>query len=275
MKTSPSTPVKNKTGRKAQSKTKPLFQVYLRSLGCPKNRVDSEVMLAALAKNRHLKWEVTPHPQKAQLIIINTCAFIDAAQEESVNTILELAAYKTKTKSPLLIVTGCLEQRFARDLPQLLPEVDLFLKAEDQPFLDRFIQVKNNALILKHPPFAKNQTLKAKNKNRIKSNDNKNKNKNLNDSLNNPNNIRPYYATHALPRLLSTAPGSAWLKIAEGCNRRCTFCAIPYFKGGYVSREVEVIKQEAIDLVKQGIVEINLVAQDLSYYGTDLGHRRN
>ncbi|MBP5297381.1 MAG: 30S ribosomal protein S12 methylthiotransferase RimO [Bacteriovoracaceae bacterium] len=247
--------------------SQPRFKVYLRSLGCPKNRVDSEVILAALAKSPKAQWQVVAAPEEADLIIVNTCAFIDAAQEESVNTILALAALKNappkaqtlSPRPPLLIVTGCLEQRFAQDLPQLLPEVDLFLAADEQPFIDRYVQIKNKQLII-HRAAAQHHPAKTKAKTSPQTK--------TSPKVPPP---RPYYATHALPRLLSTNPGSAWLKIAEGCNRRCTFCAIPYFKGGYVSRDMNVLKREAQALVKQGAHEINLVAQDLSYYGKDLG----
>jgi ribosomal protein S12 methylthiotransferase len=235
----------------AKQKTPPLtFKVYLCSLGCPKNRVDSEVILAALQRLPTTVWEITPDPSSADIILVNTCAFIDAAQEESINTILELSTAKHPTASaassspPFLVVTGCLEQRYPQELPQLLPEVDLFLPASHQPFINNYFSVQNKRLHFNPHPGLPAAPAAEK---------------------------LPYYARTALPRHLTTLPGTAWLKIAEGCNRRCTFCAIPHFKGRYVSRKMQVLLQEAQDLVKQGVQEINLVAQDLSGYGRDLG----
>lgn len=207
--------------------------VYPVSLGCAKNRVDTEIMLALLT---HAGWEIVSAPERADLLLVNTCGFIAPASQESIDITLELAAYKKADNHKLLVLTGCLAQRYARELPALLPEVDAFIGVNDFP---RIVQIlaalpgqRNKRLFCHSPPYG--------------------------------------YPT-VLPRLLTTPFSSAYLKIAEGCSHRCTFCVIPQIRGPFRSRPLDVIVQEATELAARGVVELNLIAQDTTAYGLDWG----
>lgn len=206
------------------------------SLGCPKNLCDSETMLG-LMEARQL--EITTDPAEAEIIFVNTCGFIQAAKEESINKILEMAAYKKTGSCRYLIVTGCLVQRYAQELWAQMPEVDALVGTavyEDiSQVLDRVLQGER-VFYLERP-----KTGAAVPKNLAQ-----------------------------LPRKLTTPGYYAYLKIAEGCDNKCSYCAIPMIRGPYVSRPYDEIMAEARRLVAGGVKELILVAQDTSRYGSDL-----
>ncbi len=200
------------------------------SLGCAKNLVDSEVMLGLLIK---AGCRITQDPQNADTIIVNTCSFIESAVNESIDTILELAKYKSNGSCRRLIVTGCLPERFREAIVESLPEVDLFLGTGA---FDKILTAVNGAL------------------------------NERNCLLPDPNLI-PYRQKE--PRIRSSAY-MAYLKIAEGCSRHCTYCIIPKLRGKQRSRRLEDIVAEAHELVSSGVKELILIAQDTTHYGMDL-----
>lgn len=198
------------------------------SLGCSKNLVVTEEIIGLFKKNGY---EITGDVTEAEVILINTCGFIDSAKDEAISTILEMADYKKKN-CKYLIVTGCLVQRYKDDLTSELPEVDLFVSIKEY---DELWQKIDELINNKHDV----------------------------DYLNYKN------------RAITTGNSMAYLKIAEGCSNFCTFCAIPYIQGKYTSRKYEEILDEAQCLVKNGIREIVVIAQDTTKYGIDLyGHSR-
>ncbi len=200
------------------------------SLGCNKNRVDTEIALGLLRDRGFL---FTPDPEKADILLVNTCGFIDPAKEESINTILEMAEYKKTGHCRLLVVTGCLAQRYEQDLMTELPEIDLLLGVNQYRQLPDLI-------------------LKALEGERMHS---------CQDDLS-------YFEQN---RLLTTPFYSAYIRIGEGCSNRCTFCAIPLIRGPYRSREESAILTEVRHLAEQGVKEHILVAQDTTRWGTDRG----
>lgn len=195
-------------------------------LGCSKNLVDTEMVIGMFKKN---KYEIVQDAKQAEILVINTCGFIESAKEEAINTILEMAQYKENGNCKYLIAIGCLVQRYKKELQQSLPEVDLFVSIDEYDDLWN----KINSLI-------------------------KNKNTACTDILEYTN------------RVITTGNTTAYLKIAEGCSNRCTYCAIPYIRGPYISRKMEDILEEAELLAKQGIKEIIVIAQDTTKYGIDL-----
>lgn len=206
------------------------MKVHLTTLGCPKNQVDSELMLGMLARAGH---EVTGDAGSADCLIVNTCAFIDRAREESVNTILEMAALKDRGSVRTLVVTGCLAQRHGGELLQEIPEVDAVLGTSD---LHRIVELVGQAggrqdWVTSAPP--------------------------------------GYLYDATTPRLLLSRVPYAYVKIAEGCNMGCTFCAIPQFRGRHRSRPLADIVAEVEGLARRGIQETILVSQDTLAYGRD------
>ncbi len=207
------------------------MKIGLVSLGCDKNRIDSENMLAYLKNDGY---ELTGDPKEADIIIVNTCGFIDSAKKEAIDTILEMAEYK-KDKCKYLIVTGCLTQRYMDELKEGFPEVDMFLGTANYHILPQLIKdmVEGKAQKCYH----------------------------------NDKNQRVFTSQ----RVLTTPYHYAYLKIAEGCDNHCTYCAIPYIRGKYTSRPIEDIVSEAKELTeKYGVKELIIVAQDVSRYGIDL-----
>ena len=204
------------------------------SLGCSKNLVDTEMMIGVFKENN---FNIVNDPSKADVIVVNTCGFIEHAKEEAINTILEMAEYKKTSKCKALIVTGCLVERYKEELQKALPEVDIFLKYSD------YAESKGNSAEI----FAKV----------LKEIEQKNK-EYKNTALNFMN------------RVITTGEQYAYLRIAEGCSNRCTYCAIPYIRGPFVSRKLEDIIEEAKMLVKSGRRELILIAQDTSKYGIDI-----
>ena len=209
------------------------MEIGVVSLGCPKNLVDSEVMMG-LIRDRH--WKVSNDTAHADVIIVNTCGFIESAKEESIQTILQMAEYKKEDSNRKLIVTGCLGQRYAKELFAELPEVDAIVGTECYDEIGSMIERVRHGerFTLVKPPRAYTQKTK---------------------------------------RMLATPRYSSYLKIAEGCNNHCSYCAIPMIRGPYRSRPYEEILEEARSLVEQGVRELILVAQDTTQYGIDLYHR--
>ncbi|HEX4811038.1 MAG TPA: 30S ribosomal protein S12 methylthiotransferase RimO [Bryobacteraceae bacterium] len=198
------------------------------SLGCPKNLVDTEVMMGQLAVDGH---ELTPQPADADVIVVNTCSFIDPAKQESVDTILEMAEYKKTGKAQRLIVAGCLVERYRDDIRQNLPEVDAVLGTNEL--------AKISALCEGLEP----KQLAAE----------------------------PYLYHDLTARVFTTPRHSAYIKIAEGCDHPCSFCIIPQFRGKFRSRRFESVINEATRMLAMGVREINLIGQDTTVYGEDLG----
>lgn len=201
------------------------------SLGCPKNLVDSEVMLGLI---REKNFTVTNDPADAEIIIVNTCGFIESAKEESINTILQMSEYKTQGSCRYLIVTGCLSQRYADELAQSIPEVDAFVGTECFTDISWVIeQVMDGKKVLHMTRNTAEQPVE-------------------------------------MPRMLTTPEYMAYLKIAEGCDNCCSYCIIPKLRGPYTSRPYEAVITEAKELAASGIKEIIVVAQDTTRYGEDL-----
>lgn len=193
------------------------MKVGIISLGCAKNRVDSETILGALKNAKH---KLTNNPKEADVIFINTCAFIKDAQVESLNTIIDMIQYQKK-----IIVTGCLAELFAKELKRDYPKLDVIpysKYANFTQYLNRYLKDKKD------------------------------------------------YELNPMNRCLTTTANFAYLKIAEGCNNFCSFCAIPYIRGRYRSRTISSLVKETNLLVKQGITELAIIAQDISCYGLDL-----
>ena len=208
--------------------------IALISLGCAKNLVNSEQMLYLLSE---AGYALTPSPDGADAVIINTCGFIDAAKSEAIDTILEMAKLKSEGRLGKIIVTGCLTERYKDAVTEELPEVDAILGvgsfgeivgAVNAVFEDKPVSI-----------FTDNSA-----------------------------------PVDEIPRVVSTGPAWAYIRIAEGCNNFCAFCAIPYIRGRYRSRTMENILEEAQDLARHGVKELIVIAQDITRYGTDLYGRR-
>src|SRR5437763_3605673 len=205
--------------------------LYLLSLGCPKNRVDSEVMLGSLLDEGY---RVVEEPQEAEVILINSCAFIGEAKQESIDAILEHARYKETGRCRALVVAGCLTQRYADVLQQEMPEVDYFVRTSAYPRIAEIIRGERDRAVIPDPA---------------------------------------YIADARTPRRNSMPRWTAYVKVSEGCDNQCTFCIIPTLRGAQRSRPIADIVEEAERIVAQGAVELNLVAQDLTAYGYDLPGR--
>lgn len=224
------------------------------SLGCSKNLVDTEMMIGLFKKNN---FEIVNNPQQADIIVINTCGFIEPAKEEAINTILEMAEYENQN-CKYLIVTGCLAERYKEDLIKELPEVDLFVKfSEYDTIWEQIEQLINNNIKLK-----KTKSIENEEKN---STENKKEEKITID-----NHISQNEKLDFLNRVISTGENYAYIRIAEGCNNFCTFCAIPYIRGRFTSRKIEDILEEAKQLAQKGYKELIIIAQDTSKYGVDI-----
>jgi ribosomal protein S12 methylthiotransferase len=198
------------------------------SLGCPKNLVDTEVMMGQLVERGH---ELTPHPRDADVLVVNTCSFIDPAKQESVDTILEMAEYKKSGRAQKLIVAGCLVERYRGEIQKDIPEVDAVLGTNE---LHTIVALCEGQQPESNP-------------------------------------FEPYLYHDLTPRVISTARHYAYIKIAEGCDHPCTFCVIPQYRGQFRSRRFESVIAEASRMFAQGVREINLIGQDTTSYGEDIG----
>ena len=212
------------------------------SLGCSKNLIDTEIAIGHFKKNNY---EIENNPEKADIIVINTCGFINSAKEEAINTILEMAEYK-KHKCKYFIVMGCLVQRYYEELKKAIPEVDLFIK------LDEYNELWNKIeKLIKENKVEQSKTTTSKKISEIKE-------------------LPMPCSEEFMNRVLTTGKNYAYLKIGEGCSNKCTYCAIPYIRGPFVSRKMEDIIEEAKMLSKSGIKEIIIIAQDTTKYGVDI-----
>ncbi len=198
-------------------------KLHLVSLGCTKNLVDSEVMLGRLKS-----YEITDDNTDADVIIVNTCGFIDAAKEESINTILNL--HDERKKDSVLVMAGCLSERYKEELMQELPEIDIFTGVGDYEKIDALIAQKQSSF-----------------------------------------SPEVYLATENSGRVITGSSYHAYIKIAEGCNQQCSFCAIPSFKGKLHSRSLGSIVKEVSNLAKEGFYDFSFISQDSSSYGRDMG----
>jgi ribosomal protein S12 methylthiotransferase len=198
------------------------------SLGCPKNLVDSEVMMGQLVSRGH---ELTPHPDQADVLVVNTCSFIDPAKKESIDTILEMADYKKVGRAKKLIVAGCLVERYRDQIQREMPEVDAVIGTNE---IEHIVSLCEGIEVEANP-------------------------------------FEPYLYHDLTPRVLATPRHFAYMKIAEGCDHPCTFCVIPQYRGKFRSRRFESVIAEASRLFQQGVREINLIGQDTTCYGEDLG----
>ncbi len=205
-------------------------KVSLVSLGCPKNLVDAEVMLGHLPADQY---EIIMDEAEADIIIVNTCSFIDEAKEESVETILDVAEHKNSGKCKLLAVTGCMPQRYRDELADELPEVDLFMGTGDAPRIVEMLARAGGSDVA--PEIG----------------------------------LPEYIYDHDTPRLRSSPFYSTYVKVAEGCSNCCSYCVIPSLRGNLRSRSIESVVSEVSRLVEEGVKEINLIAQDVTAYGQD------
>ena len=212
------------------------------SLGCSKNLIDTEI---AIGKFKNNNYKIVNNPSEADIIVINTCGFIDSAKEEAINTILEMAEYKEQ-KCRYLIVMGCLVQRYYEDLIKELPEVDLFIKLEDY---DNFWNIIEDLI-------KRDIVTKTKQK--------------LSNKISEMKPLPMATSEEFMDRVITTGDNYAYIKIGEGCSNRCTYCAIPYIRGPFVSRKMEEIIEEAKMLAKKGIKELIVIAQDTTKYGIDI-----
>lgn len=207
--------------------------LFFTSLGCSKNLVDSQVMLG------HLKldgFKIAQAPEDAEVIIVNTCSFVEAAKRESIDTVLDLAQFKEEGKCQALVMSGCMAQRYHGELESEMPEIDMFIGTGEYHKIVPLLKALDEG--------------KLEKKSFVE--------------------IPKYIHTEFDPRL-NTSPGyMAWLKISEGCNRNCTFCIIPTLRGKLRSRTVDSLVAEAKNLAQQGVRELNLISQDFSDYGVDL-----
>ena len=208
-------------------------RIHVISLGCPKNLVDSEVMLGILQEDG---WIVVDEPTKGDVLLLNTCGFIQPAVEEAIEEILELVTVKEAFPEKLLVVTGCLVQRYREKLQDEFPEVDLFVGTEGVPEIARLIA---DCMTGKLP-----------------------------HSLQIP---ERFLMDSSLPRRLSTPPFRSWLKLTEGCSNHCTYCMIPSIRGDLRSRSIPDLVEETIRLAGLGVKELTLIAQDLTAFGNETG----
>ena len=208
------------------------------SLGCPKNLVDSEVMMGQL---RQSGYEITADPNEADTVVVNTCGFIESAKRESIDAILEAAQMKTRGKAQRLVVAGCLVERYRDELSAEMPEVDAFIGTSQIDEITKVCDERTNTRSLPVIQLG--------------------------------NQSSTYLYDESTPRLLATPSYSAFIKIAEGCDRPCAFCFIPQMRGHFRSRRFGSVMKEAEQLVRSGVKELVLVAQDSSRYGEDLGEQ--
>lgn len=211
------------------------LKVGLVNLGCDKNRIDSEIILAEVEKN----YEIINDPTDADIIIINTCGFIESSKEESINTILEMGRFKEINNCKVLIATGCLTQRYGSELLKLIPELDIILGVNDYDKINETIEdVLKNKKQVAYTNYSDSNINTGK-------------------------------------RVITTGKKTAYLRISEGCNNKCAYCAIPKIRGKYRSRSIESIVKEAQELALNGYKEIILVGQDTTSYGIDLYNEKN
>ncbi|HEU5463184.1 MAG TPA: 30S ribosomal protein S12 methylthiotransferase RimO [Candidatus Binatia bacterium] len=206
-------------------------RLHIVSLGCARNLVDSEVMAGILQRS---SFEIVQQPDAADVVMVNTCGFIGAAKEESIETILDVAQLKKQGRLKKLVVAGCLSQRYSGELAAELPEVDLFIGTGEVPRIAEILREhQSNAVRRQYVGLPR------------------------------------YIYDETTPRLRSTAAHTAFVKVSEGCDHKCAFCIIPQLRGPHRSRSIDSVIGEAAALAQSGVKEINLIAQDLTAYGRD------
>ena len=228
------------------------MKIGLISLGCPKNLVDSEVMLGLAQQAGH---ELTHDPADADVLVVNTCAFIDSAKQESIDAILEMAEHKTRGACRRLVVTGCMAERYRDELKKEIPEIDAVLGTGEVPQIVGAI----NGDAAERPEGRPLHFVRSGQ-----------------SPIPNPQSLRarPTYLYDAsTPRVLATPSHYAYVKIAEGCDYKCAFCIIPTLRGAYRSRPAESIVREARGLAARGVKELLLISQDTTFYGVERGER--
>jgi ribosomal protein S12 methylthiotransferase len=224
------------------------------SLGCPKNLVDSEVMLGLAQRAGHV---LTPDAADADVLVVNTCAFIESARQESVDAILEMAAHKTGGRCKRLVVTGCMAERYRDELAKEIPEIDAILGTSEVPAIVGALEGAGRPAAVPVALHRKPSPVRLPVRGGAP-----------------VTHGRPDYLYDDLtPRTLTTPSHFAYIKIGEGCNYRCAFCIIPKLRGDYRSRATESIVREARELAARGVKEILLVSQDTTYFGNDRGER--
>jgi ribosomal protein S12 methylthiotransferase len=217
--------------------------VYFVSLGCPKNLVDSQVMLGKLEGQ---EYEITQSPEDAEVIIVNTCSFIQAAKEESIETVLEMASYKDSGKCKALVMSGCLPQRYSKEVEAEMPEVDLLIGTGQYHKITELLDAHKKAQEVGAPLPQRTYV------------------------------DFPAFIHSEKDERLHTGPQfSGYLKLSEGCNRRCAFCIIPKLRGNVRSRTIASLVEEATQMAANGVRELNLVAQDLTEYGMEWKYKEN
>ena len=250
------------------------------SLGCPKNLVDSEVMMGLLNRAGA---RLTAHPEEAEILVVNTCSFIDTAKQESIDTILEMARHKTTGAAKKLIVAGCLVERYRDEIRKSIPEVDAVVGTGE---LDAILEAAGLKAPIVVSPFnilsgkaaetrpgqeSQAGTHKA-HVGRPEDTQRELRGRFNRDSWQGAVHLLPTYLyDETTPRLLTTPKSSAYIKIAEGCDHPCSFCVIPNLRGKFRSRRFESVVAEARQLVARGVSEITLIGQDTTCYGEDLG----
>src|SRR2546425_4810700 len=222
------------------------MKIGLISLGCPKNLVDSEVMLGLAQKAGH---ELTNDAAGADVLVVNTCAFINSAKQESIDTILEMAQHKKDGSCRRLIVTGCLAERYRDELREQIPEIDAVLGTGEVPDIVKAIGGAHSGV----SPITFHKSLES--------------------LIPNPQSLPTYIYDADTPRMLATPRHYAYIKIAEGCDYKCAFCIIPKLRGAYRSRPEDSVVREAETLAARGVKELLLISQDTTFYGIDRQER--
>jgi len=238
----------------------PRLKVGFVSLGCPKNLVDSEVMMGMLAQAGA---ELIPRAEDADVIVVNTCSFIASAQQESVDTILEMARHKTEGRAQKLVVAGCLVERFRDDIRTNIPEVDAVVGTGE---LEKILSAAGIAAApAKSSPF---NILTSRPEGDAREAQGRFSRESWDGAI---ADLPNYLYDEATPRVLATPKYTAYIKIAEGCDHPCSFCIIPQLRGKFRSRRFESVVAEAERLALSGVREITLIGQDTTCYGEDFG----
>ena len=254
------------------------------SLGCPKNLVDSEVMMGLLDRAGA---RLTAHPEEADILVVNTCSFIDTAKQESVDTILEMARFKTNGSARKLIVAGCLVERYRDEIRKSIPEVDAVVGTGELESILEAAGLTRPVPEVSTSPFnilsgaaaevrpgkeSQAATHKHETTSRSEGDAREQKGRFARDDWQGAAHLLPTYLyDESTPRYLTTPKSSAYIKIAEGCDHPCTFCVIPNLRGKFRSRRFESVVAEAQQLVARGVQEITLIGQDTTCYGEDFG----